>query len=79
MITLKCKCALGKHCLNLGKSTEQYLLELLGKNGEYRKITSSETGKSYKVPVGFILVHGIKGSELNMHGFEEWPEDKKTN
>lgn len=72
MIELKCQCAMKKHYLELSSAEEQYLIELIAKNGEYRKITSSETGKSYKVPVGFILVHGLKGNELNQHGFPEW-------
>lgn len=79
MIKLPCSCSMKFHYLDLGKEKEDYLRELLAKNGEYRKIIHAESGTAYKVPVGFILVHGLKGNELNKHGFEQWPDERRGN
>lgn len=72
MITLPCKCGYGKHILSYDEKTEAFLKDLIKKNGEYKKVISAETHKAYKVPVAYILVHGLKGNELNTLGFDLW-------
>ncbi len=76
MIILKCTCQYGMHALDYDEKTEKYLKELIIKNGQYKKVTKAETGKSYKVPVAYILAHGIKADELESYGFDEWKDAK---
>jgi hypothetical protein len=40
--------------------------------GKYKKITSLESGKSYKIPTRQILIYGIKGTDLEK--YPEWEE-----
>lgn len=74
MIVLDCTCQYKQHVLSYDDDTEKYLNDLIEKNGQYKKVVYAPTGKAYKVPVAFILVHGIKASELDNYGFEEWQE-----
>lgn len=40
--------------------------------GKYKKVTDDVTGKSYKVPIRYIVEHGLKQMELER--FPLWEE-----
>lgn len=74
MVILKCTCQFGVHALKYDAKTERYLNTLIRKNGEFKKIVRVETGKAYKVPVGYIIAHGIEANKLDTYGFDEWKD-----
>lgn len=76
MIELPCTCQYKKHVLSYDEKTEKYLQSIIKKQGYYKKVIRGPTGKAYKVPIAFIICHGIKEEELDM--FECWPEENLT-
>jgi hypothetical protein len=74
MITLNCTCQKGFHILDYRPEDEAMLADTIKQFGQFKKITIVG-GKSWKVPIAFILVHGIKADLMETYGFEEWPED----
>lgn len=51
---------------------ERYVKELEEQVGEYKRVTDSTTGISYRVPVRTIAEEGLKFSDLSK--FPVWPE-----
>lgn len=72
MLTLKCICIAGEHKLEYDEETETHLVEMIKENGDMKKITYEPTGITYLVPIAYILIHGLKGVDLPVMGFEEY-------
>jgi len=64
-----CHCGKLKHYSS--KEQEQLVKEAEAKYGEFKKIVYLENGKTYLVPIHYILVHGIKGVDLPKLKFME--------
>ena len=65
MKTYPCPCKEGKHEIDEKKGLYEFLVETIEKQGEYIKVTSAKTGKSYSVPRIYIAMHGVKGNEIS--------------
>lgn len=73
MIVLKCHCQLGVHGFDFDEKTENELLQLIEKNGQFRKVTVS--GKSWRVPAAWLLLHDLEADKIDTYGFDTWPEE----
>jgi len=76
-IRLACSCRELFHELEVDKVTYDYLHEIIVNKGEYKKVIHLPSGECYRVPMGYIMVHGLKGFDLPYLGFPKW-KDKKT-
>ncbi len=45
--------------------------DIITDKGRYIAVTSCVTMKTYKVDRHYIALHGLKGAELHLQGFEE--------
>jgi len=75
MLILNCTCQFKTHALEYDEKTEAYLKDLIARNGLHRKVTV-EGGKSYKVPVAFMLAHTMLAENMDTYGFDEWEDPK---
>lgn len=75
MITLTCSCPAGFHTLSYTPEEETLIMDTVNKAGQFKQVTIAG-GKSWKVPVAYILVHGIEAAKMESYGFEEWPEGR---
>lgn len=61
-------CHCGKPLYYFCKETEQKMLNLVSKLGEFVNVVIGD--KIYKVQRHYIALHGIKGKEMESYGFE---------
>jgi hypothetical protein len=64
-------CHCGKLIHYTDKKIERYVLDTCKANGEYVNVTSTATGKTYRVQRHYIALHGIKEDLLDSYGFVE--------
>lgn len=64
-------CHCGRKLHYTCEMVERWVLKMIKELGYYITVTSTKTGKSYKVPRHYIALHGLKGDKLDKLGFEE--------
>jgi hypothetical protein len=65
-------CHCGKPLHYTSKELEDLIIKIIQNKGRrWTPTTSLETGKTYKVDIHYIALHGIEADKLHTYGFEE--------
>lgn len=70
-MTKLCHCGKPEHYAS--EAQEKLVQDTIKVKGEFAYVTQLETDRRFKVPWGYIIVHGVKGNLLHTYGFEEVP------